>query len=156
MACICHCMCCSIYWQESSAIVSSATANCAVVAVKCSSKLSNGMVHMQESAKIYCLCRQPYDELRPMLSCDHCNDWFHYDCIGLQPPGENEDDDEVAPADYRCPKCCIQVSQPFSSSAQLLPLHYGGRQPSWYLLSYCHCTMVDVNPVGTCSVASCC
>jgi hypothetical protein len=64
---------------------------------------------MQESAKIYCLCRQPYDELRPMLSCDHCNDWFHYDCIGLQPPGDNEDDDEVAPAEYRCPKCCIQV-----------------------------------------------
>ena len=67
------------------------------------------VVLMQESAKIYCLCRQPYDELRPMLSCDHCNDWFHYDCIGLQPPGDNEDDDEVAPAEYRCPKCCIQV-----------------------------------------------
>ena len=65
---------------------------------------------LQESAKIYCLCRQPYDELRPMLSCDHCSDWFHYDCIGLQPPGDNEDDDEVAPAEYRCPKCCIQVS----------------------------------------------
>lgn len=44
-----------------------------------------------------------------MLSCDHCNDWFHYDCIGLQPPGDNENDDEVAPAEYRCPKCCIQV-----------------------------------------------
>ena len=44
-----------------------------------------------------------------MLSCDHCNDWFHYVCIGLQPPGDNEDDDEVAPAEYRCPKCCIQV-----------------------------------------------
>ncbi len=71
--------------------------------------LRQAVALMQESAKIYCLCRQPYDELRPMLSCDHCNDWFHYDCIGLQPPGDNEDDDEVAPAEYRCPKCCIQV-----------------------------------------------
>jgi len=71
--------------------------------------LRQAVMLMQESAKIYCLCRQPYDELRPMLSCDHCNDWFHYDCIGLQPPGDNEDDDEVAPAEYRCPKCCIQV-----------------------------------------------
>ncbi len=71
--------------------------------------LRQAVMLMQESAKIYCLCRQPYDELRPMLSCDHCNDWFHYDCTGLQPPGDNEDDDEVAPAEYRCPKCCIQV-----------------------------------------------
>ena len=70
---------------------------------------NKGLTMLQESAKIYCLCRQPYDELRPMLSCDHCNDWFHYDCIGLQPPGDNEDDEEVAPAEYRCPKCCIQV-----------------------------------------------
>ena len=64
---------------------------------------------LQESAKIYCLCQQPYDELRPMLSCDHCTDWFHYDCIGLTPPGDDQDDDQVAPAEYRCPKCCLQV-----------------------------------------------
>ena len=70
---------------------------------------ANVSLLMQENAKIYCLCRQPYDELRPMLSCDHCSDWFHYDCIGLQPPGDDQDDDEVAPAEYRCPKCCIQV-----------------------------------------------
>ena len=76
---------------------------------------------MQEGSKIYCLCRQPYDELRPMLSCDYCNDWFHYDCIGLLPPGDNEDDDEVAPEEYRCPKCCIQVFKPFWSYQVTLP-----------------------------------
>ena len=75
---------------------------------------------LQESAKIYCLCRQPYDELRPMLSCDHCNDWFHYDCIGLQPPGDNEDDEEVAPAEYRCPKCCIQVGHVAAACSQIV------------------------------------
>lgn len=77
-------------------------------------RLDKDVIKLQESAKIYCLCRQPYDELRPMLSCDHCNDWFHYDCIGLQPPGDNEDDDEVAPAEYRCPKCCIQAGMQYA------------------------------------------
>lgn len=82
---------------------------CAQDAMTLQQQAEHSMVYMQEGAKIYCLCRQPYDELRPMLSCDHCNDWFHYDCIGLQPPRDNEDDNEVAPEEYRCPKCCIQV-----------------------------------------------
>ena len=79
-------------------------------------------VCLQEAAKIYCLCRQPYDEGRPMLSCDHCNDWFHYDCIGLQPPGDNENDDEVAPEEYRCPTCCMQVTSVLHSISMLLSL----------------------------------
>ncbi len=100
--------------------------------------LRQAVVLMQESAKIYCLCRQPYDELRPMLSCDHCNDWFHYDCIGLQPPGDNEDDDEVAPAEYRCPKCCIQVgyaTRIFSQHLIRNLLACSGKRPSCSMLA---------------------
>ena len=44
-----------------------------------------------------------------MLQCDACRDWFHWDCVGLTPPGDDEDDEEVAPADFQCPSCCIKV-----------------------------------------------
>ena len=39
---------------------------------------------LAECSKLYCLCRRPYDEQRPMLGCDHCSDWFHYECAGLR------------------------------------------------------------------------
>lgn len=42
---------------------------------------------LRDSAQLYCLCRLPYDEERPMLSCDYCSDWFHYECVGLDAPG---------------------------------------------------------------------
>ena len=59
--------------------------------------------------KLYCLCKLPHDGERPMLQCDSCRDWFHWDCVGLNPPGDDEDDEEVAPADFQCPSCCVKV-----------------------------------------------
>ena len=44
-----------------------------------------------------------------MLACDYCQQWFHYDCCGLRPPGDDEDDDSVAPPDFKCPACCLKV-----------------------------------------------
>jgi hypothetical protein len=64
---------------------------------------------LQEAVKLWCLCKLPYNEDRPMLSCDYCQDWFHYDCVGLRPPSDDEDDEEVAPPDFKCPACCLKV-----------------------------------------------
>ena len=50
-----------------------------------------------------------------MLSCDYCQDWFHYDCVGLRAPSDDEDDEDVAPEDYRCPNCCTKASAPQGS-----------------------------------------
>lgn len=63
----------------------------------------------QEATKLWCLCKLPYNEDRPMLACDYCQDWFHYDCVGLRPPGDEEDDEDVAPPDFRCPSCCLKA-----------------------------------------------
>ena len=71
-----------------------------------------GMRAAQEAVKLWCLCKLPYDEERPMLACDHCGDWFHYDCCGLRPPGDDEDDDTVAPPDFKCPACCLKARAP--------------------------------------------
>ena len=81
---------------------------------------------MQEATKLWCLCRQPYNEDRPMLACDYCQDWFHYDCVGLRAPSEDEDDDDVAPKDFKCPSCCRKVLLGFlqASWVHLPDLHY--------------------------------
>ena len=44
-----------------------------------------------------------------MLSCDYCSDWFHWECVGLRPPSDDEEDEDVAPPDFRCPACCRKV-----------------------------------------------
>ena len=34
--------------------------------------------------KIYCICKQPYDENKTMIGCDKCDDWFHLECLNLK------------------------------------------------------------------------
>lgn len=33
--------------------------------------------------KLYCVCRQPYDDERIMIACDRCDNWFHAQCLGV-------------------------------------------------------------------------
>ena len=32
---------------------------------------------------IFCVCRQPSDPTKFMLSCEFCNDWFHGECVSI-------------------------------------------------------------------------
>ena len=34
--------------------------------------------------RLYCVCRQPHGE-REMIECDRCGEWYHFDCLGLDP-----------------------------------------------------------------------
>jgi hypothetical protein len=45
-----------------------------------------------------------------MVGCDYCSGWYHYECVGLRPPNDDEDDEKVAPKDFRCPACCVKVT----------------------------------------------
>ncbi|KAK9867634.1 hypothetical protein WJX84_000274 [Apatococcus fuscideae] len=84
-------------------------------------RVDRDLERIQEAARLYCLCRQPYNDKRPMLACDHCSEWFHYDCVGLLPPGEEEDDDAVAPKDFRCPACCLKAGLQYIPQHDLPP-----------------------------------
>ena len=33
------------------------------------------------SEKIYCICRMPNERSRPMIQCENCFSWFHFDCV---------------------------------------------------------------------------
>ncbi len=39
--------------------------------------------YVEEEGKLYCICRQPYDEKRFMVGCDSCGDWFHARCVNI-------------------------------------------------------------------------
>lgn len=119
---------------------------------------------LREKSTPYCLCSCVYDENRPMLGCEFCDRWFHYECVGLEPPRDDEVDDEVAPADYRCPHCCTKgaVSYPHdlpSKYAEDLARQYGRECSSRRTESErglqrsgsAEPNDVQVNEVGTCT-----
>ena len=33
--------------------------------------------------KLYCSCREPYDDTRDMVECTNCREWYHLDCLNL-------------------------------------------------------------------------
>lgn len=51
-------------------------------------KFPNNVVNAidkEETLKLFCICKRPDDQQRPMIQCDNCSNWFHFDCIGLNP-----------------------------------------------------------------------
>ena len=61
---------------------------------------------LEEMCIEYCVCRSRYNPLRPMIACDDCDGWFHYECVGLEVAKEGDegtpDGQEVG---YICPMC---------------------------------------------------
>jgi hypothetical protein len=31
----------------------------------------------------YCICREVYSADKPMIGCDQCSEWYHWECLGL-------------------------------------------------------------------------
>ena len=48
--------------------------------------------------ELYCTCQKEWDASKPMLQCDVCLTWYHYECVGVNVPYED--------ATYTCPTCC--------------------------------------------------
>ncbi|XP_046841097.1 lysine-specific demethylase 7A-like [Xenia sp. Carnegie-2017] len=51
------------------------------------------------ASDLYCICRQPYDEMQFMIQCDACDDWFHGSCVGIEEYQANDIER------YHCPRC---------------------------------------------------
>eukprot|EP00884_Botryococcus_braunii_P010330 jgi/Botrbrau1/19299/Bobra.0073s0042.1 len=49
-------------------------------------KIDKDLAALKKACDLYCICRQVYDDDRPMVGCDYCNGWYHYECVGLRAP----------------------------------------------------------------------
>lgn len=61
---------------------------------------------LRDRSMLYCICRRPYDQ-RPMIACDKCDEWYHFDCIKLS----------SLPKIYICPACCCMEGEDFASTS---------------------------------------
>jgi hypothetical protein len=52
--------------------------------------------------KTYCLCRQAYHG--QMVGCDTCEEWYHFQCVGLSSTQAEKC------AKYVCIRCSLKVS----------------------------------------------
>jgi hypothetical protein len=43
----------------------------------------NNAVPDPEKPAVFCICKGVDDGTRAMIQCDHCFDWFHFDCVGI-------------------------------------------------------------------------
>ncbi|TNN08116.1 Nucleosome-remodeling factor subunit BPTF isoform 1 [Schistosoma japonicum] len=57
-------------------------------------------LNLSASSGVYCVCKTPYDALREYIGCDLCRDWFHFECVGLDP----RDADKLGDS-WHCPDC---------------------------------------------------
>mmetsp|Transcript_22205 Transcript_22205/g.73085 ORF Transcript_22205/g.73085 Transcript_22205/m.73085 type:complete len:108 (-) Transcript_22205:72-395(-) len=46
--------------------------------------------HSSEEEEVYCICRQGYEEGEFMIECDHCKEWFHGSCVGVEEEAAEE------------------------------------------------------------------
>ena len=74
--------------------------------------LKDELEELGERCEVYCLCKSAYDAARPMISCDACEGWFHYECCGMRPPSDEESED--AEAHFVCPPCCAAKGKAYT------------------------------------------
>ncbi|XP_057511416.1 lysine-specific demethylase JMJ17-like [Actinidia eriantha] len=71
---------------------------------------------LRDRSMLYCICRKPNDQ-RPMIACDKCDEWYHFDCIKLSSPPKN----------YICPACNLQSEDCYSSPTMALDRSIGSK-----------------------------
>ncbi|PSS11412.1 Lysine-specific demethylase [Actinidia chinensis var. chinensis] len=71
---------------------------------------------LRDRSMLYCICRKPNDQ-RPMIACDKCDEWYHFDCIKLSSPPKN----------YICPACNLQSEECYSSPTMALDRSIGSK-----------------------------
>jgi hypothetical protein len=65
-----------------------------------------------QPVKVFCICRTADDD-RPMIMCDACEEWFHFDCLHINPDSVNTD------APFFCSTCLAKPEhRSFASASQ--------------------------------------
>ncbi|SCV72176.1 BQ2448_4870 [Microbotryum intermedium] len=62
---------------------------------------------------LYCICLGLAGE-QPMIQCDHCSNWFHFSCVGI-------DDDTAAMIESYCCDICAGMGKGVTSRSSIVP-----------------------------------
>ncbi|VDP77390.1 unnamed protein product, partial [Schistosoma curassoni] len=62
--------------------------------------ITNVLQDVSSNSSVYCVCKTPYNPSREYIGCDLCRDWFHFECVGLDP----KDSDKLGDS-WHCPDC---------------------------------------------------
>ncbi|CAH8534268.1 unnamed protein product [Schistosoma turkestanicum] len=61
---------------------------------------ANVLQNVSTMSAVYCVCKTPYNPSREYIGCDLCRDWFHFECVGLDPKDSSKLGDS-----WHCPDC---------------------------------------------------
>ncbi|CAD8046423.1 unnamed protein product [Paramecium sonneborni] len=59
-----------------------------------------GDEYFQRDDNLYCVCRGKFKDGDPMICCEVCDEWFHFDCLEITIPYE-----EASQIEYKCFLC---------------------------------------------------
>lgn len=62
------------------------------------------MAALEDGCATYCVCHC-FNDGRMMVGCEHCNSWFHADCVGFTGDAEN--------TPFYCRRCSLQLNRPY-------------------------------------------
>ena len=74
--------------------------------------------HKTEENQTYCICKGDYHPGRPMVCCDKCDEWFHYDCMNLTSEEANNLDGFLCPGCKPQPAPKIRLKVPTVSNEE--------------------------------------
>lgn len=63
----------------------------------------------------YCWCQKVINDDLEMVSCDKCESWYHYQCVGIS---QRKQIMELQKIEYMCPVCAIKNNQQYRYQSQ--------------------------------------
>ncbi|KAI8106581.1 hypothetical protein M9435_001123 [Picochlorum sp. BPE23] len=75
------------------------------------------IVILREYSVPYCLCREISDENSILIECEKCQEWYHFECVGLKTPKPQKSSTGELPLpddfSFTCPICCIGLGKEY-------------------------------------------